>query len=222
MAKERPINRRMFFRHGLSEMLKPLIKSAEPLRRVAKQFEDLERQSSPPPYTPPPADPMTPVSLPVYVRPPGALPEEEFKSTCSRCGECVRVCPATAIRIDYSYEVGQGMPYIDVDAQPCVMCDGLVCMHHCPSGALRPVEQVKMGTAIWNDMHCVRTHGDVSCTTCVDKCPAGSKALQLTDHGILVIEEGCTGCGVCQNNCPTTPKAITVQPAHPVTCNVSY
>jgi ferredoxin-type protein NapG len=70
-------------------------------------------------------------------------------------------------------------------------------------------------------MHCKRAHGE-DCTICVDKCPSGTKALQLTDHGILVLEEGCTGCGVCQNNCPTSPKAITVSPAHPVTCNPTY
>ena len=43
------------------------------------------------------------------------------------------------------------------------------------------------GSAVWNDMHCKRPQGE-DCTICVDKCPAGSKALQLTDHAILVLD----------------------------------
>ena len=32
-----------------------------------------------------------------FIRPPGALPEAEFLTTCERCRKCVEVCPVDAI-----------------------------------------------------------------------------------------------------------------------------
>ena len=121
---KRPVNRRRFFREGLRELLRPLAQSLETVAEAANQFSELEK---PKPKPRPPED---------WLRPPGALPEEQFKGTCSRCGECARVCPAQCIQIDYSGVRGEGAPYIDVNYMPCVMCDGLLCMQNCPSGAL--------------------------------------------------------------------------------------
>ena len=33
-----------------------------------------------------------------YLRPPGAVGEVEFLSLCTRCDECIKACPAKAIR----------------------------------------------------------------------------------------------------------------------------
>jgi ferredoxin-type protein NapG len=123
------------------------------------------------------------------------------------------VCPAQCIKIDPDGTRASGAPYIEVDAMPCVLCTGLECMHHCPSGALLPVplEKIDMGTAVWHEQLCVRSHGE-PCTMCVDHCPMGSAALELIDDRVVVHEAGCVGCGVCQNNCPTDPKSITVTP----------
>jgi len=32
------------------------------------------------------------------LRPPGALPEDEFLARCIRCGECMKVCPTNALQ----------------------------------------------------------------------------------------------------------------------------
>ena len=41
-----------------------------------------------------------------FLRPPGALDESAFAQTCSRCGDCVRVCPAQCIVIDEAVRRG--------------------------------------------------------------------------------------------------------------------
>jgi ferredoxin-type protein NapG len=148
-------------------------------------------------------------------RPPGALPEAEFLDTCSRCGKCVESCPADAIQPTQSSQPKlAGTPYIDPDAQPCVVCDSLACMQVCPSGALQvlSVDNIKIGLAAVNDSTCLRTKG-VDCRYCVDSCPLGEKAIRLDPQGrVEVISAGCVGCGVCQYECPTGPKSIVIQP----------
>ena len=160
------------------------------------------------------------VPLPMYrsvLRPPGALPEKEFLDTCYRCGNCVDVCPAKAIRTMNVQEVEQtGTPYIDADLAACVVCDELSCMRSCPSGALKLVpsrEEIAMGLARVDGQVCVRSHGE-DCRLCVDKCPLGTTAIDIGEVGEVVVKiSGCVGCGVCQFYCPTTPKAIVVSPS---------
>jgi ferredoxin-type protein NapG len=125
----------------------------------------------------------------------------------------VKICPAECIKIDPTGARGGGAPYIDADAMPCVLCDGLLCMNVCPTGALQPTPLilVDMGTAEWREEFCVRSRGE-PCTICVDQCPIGSKAIELMSGRIEVHEDGCTGCGVCQHYCPTSPKSIVVIP----------
>jgi ferredoxin-type protein NapG len=149
-----------------------------------------------------------------WLRPPGALPPALFLDTCSHCMACVRVCPVQCIKIDSTGKKGGGAPFIDADATACAVCDGLYCMPACPTGALRPtpLTQIKMGTAVWHSETCVRSSGE-DCTICIDHCPIGSFAIELSGNEVKVHEKGCIGCGICQHDCPTNPKAITVTPA---------
>src|SRR6185295_14647591 len=124
---EKPIRRRDFFRRGLMELFKPLDRAMEPIKRAAQHFDALDRMGGP-------AEPEAvfhPPTVaneyaPVLLRPPGALPEADFLSTCSRCGECVRACPVLCIKME-STGFMDNAPYIDVDAAACVMCEGLQC-----------------------------------------------------------------------------------------------
>jgi MauM/NapG family ferredoxin protein len=209
MSSERPLDRRRFFRIGLRELLKPLANAVEPVERALRELESLEsavggtKSSSPP------------RSLPVFLRPPGALDEQAFREQCSRCGVCVSVCPADAIKIDSTGAIGNGAPYIVASEAPCVACDGLHCMQNCPSGALtfRPLVDIDIGTAEWKPHFCTRTTIGDDCRICVDQCPLGDAALVLDEAGrVKVIEDGCIGCGVCEHYCPTEPKSIVVIP----------
>ncbi|HVT89789.1 MAG TPA: 4Fe-4S dicluster domain-containing protein [Tepidisphaeraceae bacterium] len=204
MREDKQVNRRRFFREGLRELLKPLSEAMVPIEEAIRQLERLES-----------AVPKPIKNLPqtTWLRPPGALQERSFLDTCSRCGTCVNVCPAQCIKIDPAGFSGGGAPYIEPDIMPCVVCDGLVCMRDCPSGALVPTALglIDMGTAVWREENCLRSHGE-ECTICIDKCPIGEVAIELRDGKVHVIEDGCTGCGVCQHDCPTSPKSIVVTP----------
>ena len=203
---DKPIDRRRFFRLGLSELIGPLSALARPLQKMAEQVGKLD--------APPPSPRSASTTIPlVWLRPPGALAEQKFRETCSRCGNCVRACPADAIQIDASGRRGTGAPFIDPDAMSCVVCEGLKCMDVCPSGALVPtsINDIDMGTAVWREESCLRSHGD-SCRICIDHCPLGTAAIELMGNSVAVNPHGCIGCGVCQHDCPTTPKSIIVEP----------
>lgn len=72
------------------------------------------------------------------LRPPGALSENDFLSSCIKCGQCVQVCPVEAIKLaDIDDGFGIGSPYLDARAQACdFSCDGLQCVLACPTGSL--------------------------------------------------------------------------------------
>jgi ferredoxin-type protein NapG len=187
-----PHDRRAMFRLGLKRLMEP----------VAQFVEERLRIPLPEPRT--------------VLRPPGAIPEREFLAACYRCGNCVDVCPAKAIRPLSTDDIQQrGTPYIDPDLAACVVCDELACMKTCPSGALKPVAQaaeIRMGLARVNLNLCLRTRGE-QCRICVDKCPLGAAAIRINTAGqVEVRSPGCVGCGACQFYCPTTPKAITITP----------
>lgn len=238
MADESKFNRRRFFREGLRELLKPLSKSVGPLQQAMEQLDQIGMPPAPSRPTPlqvPPrpvpsgtastrSTPARPAAPTTVLRPPGALNEADFVDTCSRCGDCVAVCPADAIKIDTATGVAGGAPYIDVDTMPCVVCSGLHCMDACSTGALvpTPLVEINMGTARWDASTCLRTvdSSDDACRICLDDCPLGTAAITLQHNRIHVIDKGCIGCGICQNHCPTTPKSIVVIAREPIASNV--
>src|ERR1700728_3643816 len=139
---ENPVDRRRFFRIGLSEILRPLASAAKPLERMARELGKLDQPA--------------PVRPEVWLRPPGSLSEAKFRETCKQTGDCVRACPVQAIRLDAS-KAG-GVPYIEADASACVVCSGLKCMSVCPTGAIvaTSINDIDMGTAVWHESSCLR------------------------------------------------------------------
>jgi len=194
LDENKSVDRRRFFRIGLSELLRPLASAAKPLERLATELGKLD---APAPE--------------IWLRPPGALTEARFRQTCTRSGDCVAACPVRAIKIDPAK--GGGAAFIDPDVAACVVCSSLACMHVCPTGSIVPtsINDIDMGTAVWHEQDCLRSGGE-SCTICVDQCPLGSAAIELKAGEIAVNPRGCIGCGVCQLKCPTTPKSIVVIP----------
>lgn len=173
---------------------------------------------------------------PPVLRPPGALPEEEFLHTCIRCQRCADACRnqcITAFTVEngrpFTLEPGRGeagTPVIFPRRQACNLCaseetDVLLCTAACPSGALRLVpkvperiqEQVDMGTAVLDENLCFSYTGS-SCGVCTRACPFEGKALKAGFFERPVLDpQHCVGCGLCERACVRYPQAITVIPA---------
>lgn len=149
-----------------------------------------------------------------YLRPPGAVEESEFLSLCTRCDECIKVCPAKAIKKYHGLmDVAVGTPVIMPRENPCVLCNGLLCIAACKEGALKPLEhvdKVKMGVARINQSRCLAWGGQ-DCQLCYIKCPLRGDAIYQEDGKPVINEEKCVGCGVCEYACHTINNTCAIK-----------
>ncbi len=171
------------------------------------------------------------VSLPAQaIRPPGALPEEEFLGACIRCGLCVRDCPYDTLKLSQLGDpLATGTPYFVARDVPCEMCDDIPCVKACPTGALNhtltDIDNARMGLAVLADQEsCIAFQG-LRCEVCFNVCPVQGKAITLEmrhndrsgKHAIFIPEvhsTDCTGCGKCEEACILERAAIKVLPHH--------
>jgi ferredoxin len=121
------LSRRQFFRFGLAEALSD---AARAMRGVPKKAKP---RNTPAAGVPPPPRPETPTPILRVLRPPGALPEEEFLEACTRCDACLEACPRESIRRAgaESGEAIEGTPTIVPELQPCWLCLDLPCIAAC-------------------------------------------------------------------------------------------
>jgi ferredoxin-type protein NapG len=181
-------SRRDLFRHAVGDWFERLLESAEN-RVVTKQ----------------------------YYRPPGALPEVAFLAACTRCGDCISVCPVRAIvKVPADGGFAAATPYIDPAYQPCVVCADMPCAVACPTDALTAPPDlwrgIRMGALELLTERCVTFQG-TECGVCARACPVGSNALAMDGNGHPVLRaEGCVGCGVCVRACITHPPSLKLSP----------
>ena len=162
------------------------------------------------------------------LRPPGALPEDQFQSACVRCGLCVRDCPYDILKLaDWGDGPAVGTPYFVARTGPCEMCDDIPCVKACPTGALQhsltDIDNAAMGVAaLVGRETCLNMQG-LRCDVCYRVCPAIDKAITLERshnrrtgrHAIfepVVHPDACTGCGKCEKACVLEVAAIKVLP----------
>ncbi|MBL1216913.1 MAG: 4Fe-4S dicluster domain-containing protein [Planctomycetes bacterium] len=153
---------------------------------------------------------------PAYVRPPGAVSEDQFLQVCGGCGSCIAECPYGVIQFlgsEYGSNV-EGTPAILPAVNPCLLCPDMPCAAACSTGGLVPMapSRVFMGTAVITDDLCVIKAGQDCEMMCVTKCPLGQDAITVqSETGMpLVNVRGCTGCGICAHECPA--DAINIAP----------
>ncbi len=150
------------------------------------------------------------------LRPPGALPEEQFTQTCIACQECIRVCPTHGLRSSFLENglAGLGTPVLVPRQGGCSLnpsCPHL-CAQVCPVGAIQRIEpkDMRLGIARVEPALCLAWDQGVKCLVCVEACLV--RAAVSYQGRVTVDPTRCTGCGRCESGCPVPGSAIRVVP----------
>jgi ferredoxin-type protein NapG len=169
----------------------------------------------------------------LILRPPGAIKEKDFLSTCIKCGMCVEACPFdTLVLAKPGDNKPLGTPYFVPRDIPCYMCEDIPCVPVCPTGALDKelvttegkldINKADMGVAVVDTKNCIAFWG-IQCDACYRACPLLDKAIYLEyeknertgKHAFLkpiINSDFCTGCGLCEHACVTKKPTITIVP----------
>lgn len=168
-------------------------------------------------------------SDPQLIRPPGALPEEEFVGRCVRCAECIQVCIGNGLQpalleggLDavFTPKLGARMGYCEYN---CTLCGQV-----CPTGAisvlsLEQKHHMKIGHAWFDRNTCLPYAKGISCMVCEEHCPTPVKAIQFRETAMInsegldvvvkqpyIVDDLCIGCGICEFKCPLPGRAAIV------------
>lgn len=169
----------------------------------------------------------------LILRPPGALNEKDFLSTCIKCGLCVEACPFDTLKLAKPGDNKPlGTPFFTPRDVPCYMCTDIPCVPVCPTNALDEklvstngelnINIAQMGVAVIDAQSCIAFWG-IQCDACYRACPILGQAITIEyekndrtgKHSFMrpiVHADACTGCGLCERACVTEKAAIFVLP----------
>ena len=166
---------------------------------------------------------------PFLLRPPGAResnPDAVALTSCTRCSECVRVCPTGAIQpaVFQAGLQGLGTPVLVMRLGYCDhACNA--CGQICPTGAIPALslgekQQQVVGRAYIDQNRCLPWSDGRPCIVCEEMCPLPEKAIKLEERDVRapdgttvalqlprVTRDSCIGCGICEYRCPVSGDA---------------
>ena len=169
------------------------------------------------------------------VRPPGARRERDVLALCSRCGQCMKVCPTNVIQPAVTKAGLEGVFTPEMDYR-VGFCDWSCneCGKVCPTGAIMPLaldvkHTTKIGRAYIDRNRCIPWADYKTCLVCQELCPVPDKAIIVRQVEVEspggatvslgrpeVVADRCIGCGVCENACPVPHEsAILVRAIEP-------
>lgn len=162
------------------------------------------------------------------IRPPGALPEDDFMDRCIRCLECVRICESNGgcLQPDqiHNHLLELWLPVALMREGYCAY-DCNLCGQVCPTDAILPLElaqkqKTPMGLAHFDKNLCIPYARNDDCIVCEEHCPTPDKAIKFDlkefvalDGSVrkvkypYVIKDLCIGCGICETKCPLAGAA---------------
>ena len=152
------------------------------------------------------------------LRPPGALPEEDFLATCIRCGSCLRICVTHTLQASGMENglIRWGTPIHNMRVAGCEQQCNL-CGKICPTGAIRDLplierQHAKIGTAVIIRETCVAWAKNRLCLLCDEVCPYNAIVFRPVEgHKRPFVDESrCNGCGMCEAVCPVNGEAAIV------------
>ena len=148
-----------------------------------------------------------------YLRPPGAINEKDFLSTCIKCGQCVQVCPYhTLSLLDIKSGNSVGTPFVDARSRGCYLCDLLPCVLACPSGSLNHditlASQVEMGVAMLkNPSKCLALQGrnvtKEDLAEILTHSNKNKREAEILEEVEKYVDKPCT---ICADMCPYPEK----------------
>lgn len=145
-----------------------------------------------------------------FIRPPGALAEEEFLSRCIRCQKCTQVCHAQVIQPVSIVEnlAAHSTPTVSFLRGYCDFCEEIGdgnprCIEVCPTGALVDTGEKPKLSALAKIVRENCIAWDLAgCEVCVHECPR--EAIYQDEKKRPYIDtELCDGCGLCELVCPS-------------------
>lgn len=168
------------------------------------------------------------------IRPPGSRAEAEFLERCTKCEQCLRVCPTNVLQPALFQAGVEGLwtPILDNRVGYCEL-NCVLCGQVCETGAIRRISleeklglaaydgrPIRLGTAFFDRGRCLPWAMETPCVVCEEVCPTSPKAI-FTRTVDIVARDGrpaslrlpyvdaarCIGCGICEHECPVKDAA---------------